>query len=121
MKRRPAPRRELVEARRERITRRRREATKWRKPPVRIEPWDCIVCDACSRACPPQFGAIFNDGVELRVVPELCSGCDQCIRVCPVDCITPDPDWSPTASDLIWSYAQAGSDRYVNDRRFVPS
>jgi electron transport complex protein RnfB len=118
VKRRTPPRRELVEARRRRIAERRREEPKWRKPPVRIDTWDCIVCDACARACPPQFGAVFNDGVEVRILPELCSGCDQCIRVCPVDCIHPDPDWSPSEADVIWGYAGGGSDRYMNDRTF---
>lgn len=118
MSRRTPPRQALVDERRHRIETHRRDNPRWRKPPVRIDPWSCIVCDACARACPPQFGAIFNDGVELRVVPELCSGCDQCVRVCPVDCIEPDPDWTPTVSERLWSYARGGTDPYANERRF---
>ncbi len=118
MRRHTPPRPALVAARRARIVNRRRDDTKWRKPPVRVDTWSCIVCDACSRACPPQFGAIVNHGVEVRVLPELCSGCDQCIRVCPVDCIHPDPDWTPTDDGPLWDYLDGGTDRYSNPRRF---
>ena len=39
---------------------------KWQNPPVRIEMPECINCDACLRACPPQFGAIFNFGTDVE-------------------------------------------------------
>ena len=68
---------------------------KWKNPPLRIEMSECINCDACLRHCPDQFGAIFNHGADVVIVPELCSGCDKCLPACPVDCIYPDPEWSP--------------------------
>ena len=66
-------------------TRKRNE--KWRNLPVRIEMSERINCDACLRACPPHFGAIFNHGADVVIIPELCSGCDKCLPACPVDCI----------------------------------
>ncbi|MGI8794148.1 MAG: 4Fe-4S ferredoxin [Acidimicrobiales bacterium] len=75
---------------------------KWKNIPMRIEMSECINCDACLRHCPPQFGAIFNHGIDVIIIPELCSGCDKCLPpVCPVDCIYEDPDWTP-ASDEWW-------------------
>jgi len=68
---------------------------KWKNVPLRIEMSECINCDACLRHCPSQFGAIFNHGADVVIVPELCSGCDKCLPACPVDCIYPDPEWSP--------------------------
>jgi electron transport complex protein RnfB len=60
----------------------------------------CINCDACLRACPPPFGAIFNHGPDVVIVPELCSGCDKCLPACPIpDCIVSDPGWSPAPDD----------------------
>ena len=50
---------------------------------------------------PAQFGAIFNHGVDVVIVPELCSGCDKCLPACPVDCIYPDPEWSPGAGRVV--------------------
>ncbi len=82
---------------------------KWRNPPVRIEMLECINCDACLRACPPNFGAIFNHGADVVVIPELCSGCDKCLPACPVDCIYPDPGWTPATAEPGW-WALAGSD-----------
>ena len=59
----------------------------------------CINCDACLRHCPPQFGAIFNHGIDVVIIPELCSGCDKCLDPCPVNCIHPDPEWKPAPED----------------------
>jgi electron transport complex protein RnfB len=78
---------------------------KWRNDPVRIEMLECINCDACLRACPPNF-------------PELCSGCDKCIPACPVDCIYPDPDWTPetatsSGSGDWWELPRSDGDPYV--------
>ena len=39
----------------------------------------CINCDTCLRHCPPQFGAIFNHGIDVIIIPELCSGCGKCL------------------------------------------
>jgi electron transport complex protein RnfB len=78
----------------ERLTTHERKAT-WKPDPLRIEMSECINCDACLRHCPPHFGAIFNHGADVIIIPELCSGCDKCLPVCPVDCIYPDPDWTP--------------------------
>ena len=116
-RRRRAPSEKLVALRAERVRTQEREA-RWKNPPVRIEKWECIVCDSCMRECPQQFGAIFNDGIDVKVVPELCSGCNRCIAVCPVDCIYPDPEWRPTeeTEPQLWDYAGGGADPYVNAR-----
>ena len=60
---------------------------KWKLAPLRIDMSECINCDTCLRHCPPQFGAIFNHGIDVIIIPELCSGCDKCLDPCPVDCI----------------------------------
>jgi electron transport complex protein RnfB len=75
----------------------------WKKPPRRIEASECITCDSCLRSCPPEFGAIFDRGLDVVIVPELCSGCPACVLVCPVDCIYVDEDWSPTGAEL-WNH-----------------
>ncbi|MEH1127375.1 ATP-binding protein [Micromonospora sp. CPCC 206061] len=88
----------------ERIDTRARDAS-WRKPPRRIEKSECITCDTCVRSCPPEFGAIFDRGLDVVIVPELCSGCPVCVLVCPVDCIYVDEDWSPTGNDT-WTHIE---------------
>jgi Na+-translocating ferredoxin:NAD+ oxidoreductase subunit B len=90
----------------ERIARRSRNAN-WKKPPRRIESSECITCDLCVRNCPPEFGAIFDLGLDVVIVPELCSGCPVCVLVCPVDCIYVDIDeeWSLTNND-IWNHVE---------------
>jgi Na+-translocating ferredoxin:NAD+ oxidoreductase subunit B len=85
---------------------------KWRNPPRRIDPTECIGCDTCLRHCPPQFGAIFNHGLDVVIIPELCSGCPHCVAVCPVDCIYVDHDWQPTPPSL-WAYAGTSGDPHV--------
>ena len=85
---------------------------KWKLPALRIEMSECINCDTCLRHCPPQFGAIFNHGVDVIIVPELCSGCDKCLPACPVDCIVLDPDWSP-APEAWWALPGGPEDPYV--------
>ena len=77
---------------------------KWRNPPLRIEMSECINCDACLRHCPPQFGAIFNHDADVVIIAELCSGC-------PVDCIYPDPQFSPSP-DAWWSLPHSDLDPY---------
>ncbi len=88
----------MASARATRIETRERNP-KWKLDPLRIDMSICINCDACLRACPTQFGAIFNHGIDVIIIPELCSGCDKCLDPCPVDCIHPDPDWSPAPQD----------------------
>jgi electron transport complex protein RnfB len=86
---------------------------KWQSPPLRIEMSECINCDTCIRHCPPQFGAIFNHGIDVIIVPELCSGCGKCLPpVCPVDCIYEDPDW-PAPPDDWWDEPQGPHDPYT--------
>lgn len=75
----------------------------WKKPPRRIESSECITCDSCLRSCPPEFGAIFDRGLDVVIVPELCSGCPSCVLICPVDCIYLDEDWTPTGNDM-WNH-----------------
>ena len=82
----------------DRITERSRNE-KWKNAPLRIEMLECINCDACLRHCPPQFGAIFNHGIDVIIIPELCSGCGKCLDPCPVDCIYEDPDWTKPPAD----------------------
>ncbi|WP_433325168.1 4Fe-4S dicluster-binding protein [Spirillospora sp. CA-294931] len=77
----------------------------WRKPPRRIESSECITCDSCVRSCPPEFGAIFDLGLDVVIVPELCSGCPACVLACPVDCIYLDEEWTPTATAL-WNHVE---------------
>ena len=96
--------------REERIADRERNP-KWRPAPLRIDMSICINCDACLRWCPPQFGAIFNHGIDVIIIPELCSGCGKCVDPCPVDCIYDDPDWTPAPAD--WWTAPAVDDPYV--------
>lgn len=91
-------------ARSERIATRSRSDT-WKKPPRRIESSECIACDTCVRNCPPDFGAIFDCGLDVVIVPELCSGCPVCVMVCPVDCIYVDEEWSPTDNDM-WNHVE---------------
>jgi len=88
----------------ERVVERTRSST-WRKPPRRIETSECITCDICRRSCPPEFGAIFDRGLDVVIVPELCSGCPSCVMVCPVDCIYVDEEWSPTGNDM-WTLVE---------------
>jgi electron transport complex protein RnfB len=83
---------------------------KWQNVPLRIDMSICINCDTCIRHCPPQFGAIFNHGIDVIIVPELCSGCGKCLDPCPVDCIYDDPDWTPAPAD--WWEEPASDDPY---------
>ena len=83
-----------------RVAERRRDP-RWRKPPRRIEPAECIGCDTCLRHCPEEFGAIVNHGLDVVILPELCSGCPKCVAVCPVDCIYVDEDWIPSP-EPVW-------------------
>lgn len=85
-----------------RISRRSRDE-KWKKPPRRIEASECITCDTCLRSCPPEFGAIFDRGLDVVIVPELCSGCPACVLVCPVDCIYVDEEWVTTDEEM-WNH-----------------
>jgi Na+-translocating ferredoxin:NAD+ oxidoreductase subunit B len=94
-----------------RITERTRNP-KWQLPPLRIEMSECINCDTCIRHCPDHFGAIFNHGIDVIIVPELCSGCGKCVDPCPVDCIYPDPAWSPPPADW-WEEPLGPEDPYV--------
>jgi Na+-translocating ferredoxin:NAD+ oxidoreductase subunit B len=85
---------------------------KWKNPALRIDMSTCINCDTCLRHCPPQFGAIFNHGLDVIIVPELCSGCGKCLPpVCPVDCIVVDPNPDLTPQDW-WAYPLSSEDPY---------
>lgn len=84
---------------------------KWQLPPLRIDMAQCINCDACLRHCPPVLGAIFNHDIDVIIIPELCSGCGKCLDPCPVDCIVPDPDWTPAPDE--WWDEPATDDPYA--------
>ncbi len=85
---------------------------KWQSAPLLIDMAICINCDTCIRHCPPQFGAIFNHGIDVVILPELCSGCGKCLPpVCPVNCIYEDPDWKPSSEDW-WVYPGRKDDPY---------
>jgi Na+-translocating ferredoxin:NAD+ oxidoreductase subunit B len=86
-----------------------------RKPPLRIRHEDCVVCDACQRACPPQFGAILNIGFDVHIIPELCTTCGHCLDACPISCIEPDRGWVPTV-DAIWNLLDPSNDPYIGSR-----
>jgi H+/Na+-translocating ferredoxin:NAD+ oxidoreductase subunit B len=85
---------------------------KWKHVPFRIEMSECINCDTCIRHCPPQFGAIFNHGIDVIVIPELCSGCGKCVPVCPVDCIYEDAEPALTPGDW-WDEPLGPEDPYA--------
>jgi electron transport complex protein RnfB len=92
----------------------RRRDPHWRRPPLRIEMAFCINCDACLRACPPAFGAIFHDRHDVVIVAELCSGCGRCVApVCPTDCIVADPRPVPTP-DRWWAHPYGPEDPHVS-------
>ena len=74
---------------------------RWRHSPLRVESAYCINCDACVKACPPEFGAVLRRPFTVEIVPELCSGCRRCVPACPVDCIVEDANWIP-APDAWW-------------------
>ncbi len=96
----------------ERIKNRERNP-KWKNPALIIDMSICINCDTCLRHCPPQFGAIFNHGLDVIIVSELCSGCGKCLPpVCPVDCIFPDPTPKPTPHDW-WAHPLSDDDPYT--------
>lgn len=66
-------------------------AVPWRLP--RVDD-GCILCPACTRACPTDaFSRDFSgeEGV-LMLDPDRCVGCDACVRACPVKVITMDEE-----------------------------
>jgi Na+-translocating ferredoxin:NAD+ oxidoreductase subunit B len=86
---------------------------KWQQPALRIDMSTCINCDTCLRHCPPQFGAIFNFGLDVVIISELCSGCGKCLPpVCPVDCIVVDESPAPTPQEW-WALPRSADDPYV--------
>ena len=75
---------------------------KWQSPPLIIDMSMCINCDTCIRHCPPQFGAIFNHGIDVIILPELCSGCGKCLPpVCPVELHLRGPGLDAVAGRLV--------------------
>lgn len=61
----------------------------WRLP--RVDD-GCILCPACTRACPTDaFWRDFEGGEGVLMLdPERCIGCDACVRACPVKVIEMD-------------------------------
>ena len=99
----------MTKSRPERLEQRTRK--NWKPVPLQIDMSTSPDCVACLRACPRQFGAIFNHGPDVVIIPELCSGCEKCLPPCPVNCIVPDPDWTPAPDE--WWATQAKDDPYV--------
>lgn len=85
------------------------------KPPLRIRHGDCVVCDACQRACPSHFGAVVNSGFDVHIVPEMCTSCGRCLDACPISCIEPDAGWVPSV-DAIWNLLEPSNDPYIGSR-----
>jgi Na+-translocating ferredoxin:NAD+ oxidoreductase subunit B len=86
---------------------------KWKHVPLYIDMSICINCDTCLRHCPPQFGAIFNYGMDVVILPELCSGCGKCLPpVCPVDCIYEAPIDAVSPDDW-WALPFGADDTYL--------
>ena len=56
---------------------------KWKNPPLLIDMSICINCDTCIRHCPPQFGAIFNHGIDVDHHPRAVLGLRQVPRPVP--------------------------------------
>lgn len=87
------------------------ELVPWRLPRVAD---GCILCPACTRACPT--GALERDltGPQgaLLLRPELCVGCDACIAACPVDVMTMDAEvsWGELSGGRSEAF-RAGADR----------
>jgi len=48
---------------------------------IRIDSKTCVVCGACSAACPTE--ALIVEGLTLVVIPERCRPCGQAALVCP--------------------------------------
>ncbi|MBN1163400.1 MAG: 4Fe-4S dicluster domain-containing protein [Candidatus Krumholzibacteriota bacterium] len=46
----------------------------------------CIVCGACSAACPNE--ALIIEGMNLEFIPERCRPCGQAAIVCPTGALT---------------------------------
>jgi Fe-S-cluster-containing hydrogenase component 2 len=74
------------------------DAVAWRLPAVDDR---CIMCDACTRACPTDALSrkFYNDGsASLHLNAERCIGCDACVPACPTDAVTMNSQ--PTVSDM---------------------
>jgi electron transport complex protein RnfB len=97
------------------ILKQRVRSERLKKPPLRIRHEDCVVCDACQRACPPHFGAVINIGLDVHIVPELCTSCGYCLDACPIACIEEVDDWTPSSED-VWSLFDLRNDPYVGSR-----
>jgi len=72
----------------------------WRLP--RVDD-GCILCPACTRACPTDaFSRDFGgeEGV-LMLDPQRCLGCDACVRACPVKVIE-------MSNDVTWGELSGG-------------
>ncbi|HET9027268.1 MAG TPA: 4Fe-4S binding protein [Trueperaceae bacterium] len=80
--------------------------------PTALVPWrlprvadGCILCPACTRACPT--GALRRDlsGPQgaLMLTPDLCVGCDACVPACPVNVMSMD-------GEVTWSELSGGEE-----------
>jgi formate hydrogenlyase subunit 6/NADH:ubiquinone oxidoreductase subunit I len=52
----------------------------------------CILCPACTRACPTNaikrvFDGDAAGGSRIELEPDRCIGCDACVSACPVDVV----------------------------------
>ena len=84
----------------------------WRLP--RVDD-GCILCPACTRACPTDaFSRDFGgeEGV-LMLDPQRCLGCDACVRACPVKVIemSGDVSWDELSGGKQEAYRASASRR----------
>lgn len=81
------------------------ELVPWRLPRVADS---CILCPACTQACPTgAIDRVFEDGEGiLKLDPQRCIGCDACVGACPVVAVTMDDQvtWGELASASLTAY-----------------
>lgn len=87
------------------------------RPPVALEPNDCILCGLCVRACDELVGAhaisLVERGLHKKVAPPFeitsaaCIGCATCVLICPTGAIKLK-DIAPVPHSPPLSYRERG-------------
>jgi ferredoxin len=76
----------------------------------------CINCWWCRRSCPTGTIDYFNQPNRKHYInPDGCIDCDICAQVCPMDCITHNPEITPTTEQL--EAAKEKARRWAGERR----